>query len=130
MTKKESDPMEDPMERDRRLKPGLQGIVEDVKRRVKEVKDSGPKAGLQSVVKDVKGRAEEVIGWVTGRREDAARAGETKQAAEQRLARETGNADAARTSAAKQAAEQRLARETGNANAAPTSAAKGRTKKA
>jgi hypothetical protein len=118
------------MERDRRLKAGLQSIVEDVKGRVKEVKDSGPKAGLQSIVRDVKGRADEVISWVTGRREDAAGAGETKHAAEQRLARETGNADAARKSAAKQAAEQRLARETGNADAARTTGAKSRTKNA
>jgi hypothetical protein len=93
-------------------------------------KDRRPKAGFQGVLEDVKGRVEEVIGRVTGRRGDSARAGETKQVAEQRLARETGNADAARASAAKQAAAQRLARESGNAVTARASTAERRTKNA
>jgi hypothetical protein len=46
-------------------------------------KDSARKAGLDGLVEDVKDRLKEVIGKVT-RRGDAARAGATKREAEQR----------------------------------------------
>jgi hypothetical protein len=50
-------------------------------------KDSARKAGLDGLVEDVKDRVKEVIGRVTGRG-DAARAEDTKREAEQRLHRQ------------------------------------------
>jgi hypothetical protein len=86
----------------------LQGLIDDVKGRVREVKDRGPRAGVQGLVEDMTGRVKSVIGRVTGRREDdVVRIGETKAAADERAARETGKTDLARASAATKATKQR-----------------------
>jgi hypothetical protein len=94
------------MEKDDGLKARLEGIVDDVKARVREVKDRGLRAGLQGMVEDVTRRVKAVVASVTGGRDDRVRVGETKAAADQRVARESGKADAARAGAAKQATKQ------------------------
>jgi hypothetical protein len=94
------------MDKDDRRKDGFHGIVDDVKTRVSAVKDRGARAGLQGVVEDVTRWVKTLVDSVTGR-DDRVRVGETKAAADQRVARESGNADAARAEAAKQATKQR-----------------------
>jgi hypothetical protein len=95
------------MEKDDRRKADFHGIVDDVKARVRDMKDRGPRAGLQGVVEDVTRRVKTLVASVTGRGDDRVRVGETKAAAEQRVARESGEADTARADAAKQATKQR-----------------------
>jgi hypothetical protein len=96
------------MEKDSGLRTGLQGVVDDVKGRVREVRERGPRAGVQGLVDDITGRVKSVIDRVARRRdEDATRIGETKEAADQRVARESGKPLVARASAAKQATKQR-----------------------
>jgi hypothetical protein len=95
------------MERDDRRKADFHGIVDDVKTRVRDMKDRGPRAGFQGVVEDVARRLKGLVATVTGSRDDRVRVGETKAAADQRLARESGKADTARAGAAKQATKQR-----------------------
>lgn len=96
------------MEKDSGLRAGFQGLVDDVRGRVREAKERGPRVGVEGLVQDMSGRIKAVIDRVTGRRdEDATRIGETKEAADQRAARESGKSDVARSSAAKQAAKQR-----------------------
>jgi uncharacterized protein YjbJ (UPF0337 family) len=76
-------------------------------------KDSGPKAGLEGVVEDIKGKAKEVIGRVTGRR-DVEAEGETQQekaSAEREVAEHEARAEAGRAEATKKEAEQRLHQE-------------------
>jgi hypothetical protein len=94
------------MDKADRRKDGFHGIVDDVKARVSAVKDRGARAGVQGVVEDVTRWVKTVVDTVTGR-DDRVRAGETKAAADQRVARESGKADAARAEAAKQATKQR-----------------------
>jgi hypothetical protein len=97
------------MAKDSGLKAGLQGIVDDVKGRVREARDRGPRAGVEGLVNDVTGRVKAVIDRVTGRRDDgASRVAETKAAADERAARESGQTDVARASAAEQATKQRV----------------------
>ena len=91
------------MEKDDRRKTDFHGIVEDVKARVRDMKDRG---GLQSFVEDVTRRVKALVASVTGR-DERVRVGETKAAADQRVARESGKADTARAGAAKQATKQR-----------------------
>jgi hypothetical protein len=95
------------MAKDSELKAELQGLVDDVKTRVREAKDRGARAGFQGMVEDVTRRVKAVVASVTGRRDDRVRVGETKAAADQREARESGKADTARAGAAKQATKQR-----------------------
>jgi hypothetical protein len=91
-----------------RLKADLRGLADDFKRRVRDAKERGTRAGVQGLVEDMQRRVKAVIDHVTGRRQvEPPRVGETKQAADQRAARESGKADAARAGAAKQAAKQR-----------------------
>jgi len=73
-------------------------------------KDSGPKAGLQGVVEDVKGKVKEVIGRVTGRRdvEVEGEAQQDKASSERDAAAHEAKAEAARARATKKEAEQRL----------------------
>jgi uncharacterized protein YjbJ (UPF0337 family) len=76
-------------------------------------KDSGPKAGLEGVVEDVKGKVKEIIGRVTGRRYVEAE-GETQQekaSSERDAAAHEAKAEAARARATKKEAEQRLRQE-------------------
>ena len=91
------------MEKDDRRKADFHGIVEDVKARVRDMKDRG---GLQGFVEDVTRRVKALVASVTGR-DERVRVGETKAAADQRVARESGKADTARAGAAKQATKQR-----------------------
>jgi uncharacterized protein YjbJ (UPF0337 family) len=76
-------------------------------------KDSGPKAGLEGVVEDVKGKVKEIIGRVTGRR-DVEAEGETQQekaSSERDAGAHEAKAEAARARATKKEAEQRLRQE-------------------
>jgi len=69
-------------------------------------KDSGPKAGLEGVVEDVKGKVKEIIGRVTGRR-DVEAEGETQQekaSSERDAAAHEAKAEAARARATKKEA--------------------------
>jgi uncharacterized protein YjbJ (UPF0337 family) len=71
---------------------------------------SGPKAGVEGVVEDVKGKAKEVIGKLTGN-EDLEREGgaqQDKAEAEREVAKREAQAEAARGEAALHEAEQRV----------------------
>jgi uncharacterized protein YjbJ (UPF0337 family) len=73
-------------------------------------RDSGPKAGFEGLVEDVKGKVKEVIGWVTGR-SDVEAEGQTQQQkarSEREVADYEARAEAARARATKKEAEQRL----------------------
>lgn len=73
-------------------------------------RDSGPKAGFEGLVEDVKGKVKEVIGWVTGR-SDVEAEGQTQQQkarSEREVAEYEAKAEAARARATKKEAEQRL----------------------
>jgi hypothetical protein len=95
----------------RRSSMNLQGLVDEVKGRIREVKERGPRAGVQGLVEDMTGRVNSVIGRVTGRHDDdGARIGETKAAADERAARESGKTEVARASAATKATKQRAKR--------------------
>jgi uncharacterized protein YjbJ (UPF0337 family) len=79
-------------------------------------RDSGPKAGFEGLVEDVKGKVKEVIGRVTGRR-DVEAEGETQQQkarSEREVAEHEAKADAARVRATKKETEQRLHQERQN----------------
>lgn len=73
-------------------------------------KDSGPKAGFEGLVEDVKGKLKEVIGWVTGR-PDVEAEGQTQQQkarSERAVAEHEAKAEAARARATKKETEQRV----------------------
>ena len=68
------------------------------------------KAGFDGIVEDVKGKVKEIIGWVTGR-PDVEAEGETQQAkarAERNRFEHETRAEAARAEATRREAEQRL----------------------
>ena len=71
--------------------------------------DSGAKHGVEGIVEDVKGKAKEVIGKVTGKEhlEDEGRAQQEKADAQRDVAQHEAQAEAARAKAAAREAEQR-----------------------
>jgi uncharacterized protein YjbJ (UPF0337 family) len=72
-------------------------------------KDSGPEAGVEGVVEDVKGKAKEVVGTVTGR-DDLVREGKAQQDkadAQRDVAKKEAEAEAARGGAAAAEARQK-----------------------
>jgi uncharacterized protein YjbJ (UPF0337 family) len=71
--------------------------------------DNGPKAGLEGVVEDVKGKAKEVAGTVTGREDlrDEGRAQQDKAASEREVAEHEAKAEKARAEAEVDEARQR-----------------------
>jgi len=72
-------------------------------------KDSGPEAGVEGVVEDVKGKAKEVVGTVTGR-DDLVREGKAQQDkadAQRDVAKKEAEAEAARNGAAAAEARQK-----------------------
>ena len=73
-------------------------------------KDSGPKAGVEGVVEDVKGKAKEVIGKLTGNEELEREGGaqQDKAEAERDVAKREAQAEAARAEAELHEAEQRV----------------------
>jgi uncharacterized protein YjbJ (UPF0337 family) len=72
--------------------------------------ESGPKAGLEGIVEDVKGKAKEVAGRVTGREdvEDEGQAQQDKARAKRDVAEHEAEAEAKRAEASEREAEQRL----------------------
>jgi uncharacterized protein YjbJ (UPF0337 family) len=72
--------------------------------------ESGPKAGLEGIVEDVKGKAKEVAGRVTGRDEleDEGQAQQDKARAKRDVAEHEAKAEAKRAEASEREAEQRL----------------------
>jgi uncharacterized protein YjbJ (UPF0337 family) len=73
-------------------------------------KDSGPKAGLEGIVEDVKGKVKEVAGRVTGRDdlEDEGEAQQEKAGAKRDVAEHEAKAEAGRAKAEEREAEQRV----------------------
>jgi uncharacterized protein YjbJ (UPF0337 family) len=72
--------------------------------------DSGPKAGVEGIVEDVKGKAKEVAGRVTGK-EDLEREGQAQQdkaSAARDTAEHEAKAEAARVKESMKEAEQRV----------------------
>jgi len=72
--------------------------------------DSGTKHGVDGVVEDVKGKAKEVVGKVTGKEhlEDEGRAQQEKADAQRDVAEHEARAEAGRAEAAAHEAEQRV----------------------
>jgi uncharacterized protein YjbJ (UPF0337 family) len=72
--------------------------------------DSGAKHGVEGIVEDVKGKAKEVVGKVTGKEhlEDEGRAQQEKADAQRDVAEHEARAEAARAEAATHEAEQRV----------------------
>jgi uncharacterized protein YjbJ (UPF0337 family) len=73
-------------------------------------KDNGAKAGFEGIVEDVKGKVKEIIGSVTGR-PDVEAEGETQQAkarSRRKSVEHEAKAEAARADATTREAEQRL----------------------
>lgn len=72
--------------------------------------DSGAKHGVDGIVEDVKGKAKEVIGKMTGKEhlEDEGRAQQDKADAQRDVAEHEAKAEAARADAASHEAEQRV----------------------
>jgi uncharacterized protein YjbJ (UPF0337 family) len=72
--------------------------------------DSGVEHGVDGIVEDVKGKAKEVIGKVTGKQhlEDEGRAQQDKADAQRNVAEHEAKAEAARADAATHEAEQRV----------------------
>jgi uncharacterized protein YjbJ (UPF0337 family) len=72
--------------------------------------DSGAKHGVEGIVEDVKGKAKEVIGKVTGKEhlEDEGRAQQAKADSQRDVAEHEAKAEAARAEAAGHEAEQRV----------------------
>jgi len=72
--------------------------------------DSGAKHGIDGVVEDVKGKAKEVIGKLTGKEhlEDEGRAQQAKADAQRDVAEHEAKAEVARAEASTHEAEQRV----------------------
>ncbi len=72
--------------------------------------DSGTKHGVDGIIEDVKGKAKEVIGKVTDKEhlEDEGRAQQEKASAQRDVAEHEARAEAARAEAAAHDAEQRV----------------------
>jgi uncharacterized protein YjbJ (UPF0337 family) len=72
--------------------------------------DSGARHGVDGVVEDVKGKAKEVVGKVTGKEhlEDEGRAQQDKADAQRDVAEHEARAEGARAEAAAHEAEQRV----------------------
>jgi uncharacterized protein YjbJ (UPF0337 family) len=70
---------------------------------------SGAKHGVEGIVEDVKGKAKEVVGKITGKEhlEDEGRAQQDKADAQRDVAENEARAEAARAEAAMHEAEQR-----------------------
>jgi uncharacterized protein YjbJ (UPF0337 family) len=75
--------------------------------------DSGPKAGLDGVVEDIKGKVKEVAGTVTNREDlrDEGRAQQDKAASEREVAEHEAKAEKARAEAEVDEARQRAHQE-------------------
>lgn len=71
---------------------------------------SGPRAGVEGIVEDVKGKAKEVAGRVTGHDEleDEGQAQQDKARSERDVAEHEAKAEGARAEASEREAEQRL----------------------
>jgi uncharacterized protein YjbJ (UPF0337 family) len=87
---------------------GMQGCVEQLEEN-DMAEESGPRHGVEGIVEDVKGKAKEVIGKVTGKDhlEDEGRVQQEKADAQRDVAEHEARAEAARAEAAAREAEQR-----------------------
>ena len=72
--------------------------------------ESGPKAGMDGIVEDVKGKVKEVAGRVTGsdELEDEGQAQQEKASAKRDVAEHEAKAEAKRAEASEKEAEQRM----------------------
>jgi uncharacterized protein YjbJ (UPF0337 family) len=75
---------------------------------------SGPKAGVEGVVEDVKGKAKEVIGKITGNEslENEGNAQQDKASADREVAKREAQAEAARGESSLHEAEERVHQQT------------------